>query len=138
MADFMYRKYLDALLSKEEDWIDDPIKVVLVTSAYTSNQDNHEFLSDIPAPARIATSNALTGKSVSAGIADADNAAFPATSGAQCNAYVIYHDTGSDGTSRLIVYVDGATGLPFTPTGGSFNINWPDSQYKIFALGYSS
>ena len=46
---------------------------------------------------------------------------------------MIYIDTGSSGTSRLVAYIDtGVTGLPLTPNGGDVSITWNASG--IFAL----
>jgi hypothetical protein len=54
-------------------------------------------------------------------------------SGATVEALVIYIDTGTAGTSRLIGFIDtGVTNLPVTPNGGDISITWNASG--IFAL----
>ena len=46
---------------------------------------------------------------------------------------MIYIDTGSSATSRLVAYLDtGVTGLPVTPNGGDIAITW--SASGIFKL----
>jgi hypothetical protein len=55
-------------------------------------------------------------------------------SGASVEAIAIYQDTGNEATSRLIAYIDTATGLPVTPNGGDINLNWDTGVNKIFKL----
>ena len=74
-----------------------------------------EFLSDIPAGARVAITDALAGVSVVDAILDFDNPALPDTGGAQAEYLVLFDDTGVEATSRLIHLTDTATGLPITP-----------------------
>jgi ApbE superfamily uncharacterized protein (UPF0280 family) len=83
---------------------------------------------------RVATSAALTGKSSTAGVADASNTTFPAVSGPQITQFVIYQHTGTESTSRLIAYFNSATNLPITPNGGDITIQWDDGANKIFKL----
>jgi hypothetical protein len=65
---------------------------------------------------------------------DADDATFTAVSGANCEALIIYHTTGSNTTSRLIAYIDTATGLPILPNGGDIIVRFSAGADKIFAL----
>lgn len=117
------------------DWINDDIKAVLVdTGAYTVNLATHEFLSDIPVGARIATSSNLAGKTSTAGVADADDITFTGVTGATVEALVLYKDTGVAATSPLIAYIDSATGLPFTPNGSDVDVIWDSGANKIFKL----
>ena len=76
MANALYDKGREAFLAGGINWSGDSIKAVLVdTGAYTVNLATHQFLSDIPAGARIATSANLGSKTVAAGVADAGGAA---------------------------------------------------------------
>lgn len=135
MANAIYGKGREGFLGGDIDWDADVIKAVAVdTSAYTVLIDSHEFLSSISAPARIATSSALTAKTKALGIAGAANVIYPAVTGASIEAIVIYQDTGSPATSRLIAYIDSATGLPVIPNGGDINLNWDAGVNKIFKL----
>lgn len=135
MANSIYKKAKEALLKGEIDLLTDNIKVVLVdTSAYTPNTTTDDFLDDIAGGARIATSGNLSGKSVTGGVFDADDVTFADVTGAESEALVIYQDTGSAATSKLIAYIDTATGLPITPNGGDIIIEWSSAASKIFAL----
>lgn len=135
MANALYDKGREGFLAGDIDWDVDVIKAVLIDAAdYTVNLATHQFLSDIPTAARVATSGALTGKTVTDGVADAADFTFPAVSGDPAEALVIYQDTGSESASRLIAYIDTATGLPVTPNGGDINVAWDDGTNKIFKL----
>ena len=135
MANALYDKGRQGFLEGSIDWETDVIKAVLIDAAdYAVNLAAHQFLSDIPLAARVATSAALTGKTVPNGVADANDLTFPAVSGDPCEALVLYQDTGVAGTSRLIAYIDTATGLPVTPNGGAINVAWDDGPNKIFKL----
>src|SRR4051794_39104889 len=125
MATGLYDKGREGFLDGSIDWDTDNIKAVLVDAgAYTVNLATDQFLSDIAAGARISTSANLGTKTVTAGVADAADVAFTAVSGATVEAIVLYKDTGVAGTSRLIAYIDNATGLPVTPNGGDINVAW--------------
>ncbi|ANO03595.1 hypothetical protein [Mycobacteroides immunogenum] len=137
MANALYDKGREAFATGAINWNGDTIKVVLVDTtagAYTPNLATHQFLSDIAAGARVATSGALTGKTATAGICNAASVTFSAVSGASVEAMVIYKDTGTVGTSPLIAYIDTATGLPVSPNGGDINIAWDTGTNKIFKL----
>lgn len=117
------------------DWTDDNIKAVLVDHG-TDNPDVavDEFLSDIAAGARVATSGNLTGKTFTLGVADCDDIAFGNVSGASCESVVIYKDTGTASTSPLIAKIDTATGLPVTPSGGPITLLVDNGANKLFAV----
>ncbi len=135
MANTLYEKGRQRFLEGQFNWLTDTIKVYLVsTSAYTVNASTHEFISDISSSARIAGPVTLTAKSTAGGAADAADATFTAVSGGAIGAIVIYADTGTEGTSPLIAYLDTATGLPITPNGGDIIVTWDNGANKIFKL----
>ncbi|MGH3725669.1 MAG: hypothetical protein ACRDUS_16290 [Mycobacterium sp.] len=135
MVNIMYDKAYEAFGNAGVAWLTDTIKAVLVdTGTYTLNAATHEFLSDIPSGARIATSAALTSKTNVLGVLDAADASWPAVSGLSGEAVVIIKDTGTAATSRLIFFLDSATGLPVTPNGGDINIQWDNGANKIGRL----
>ena len=135
MANALYDKARQAFLEGSIAWLTDTIKAVLVdTGAYTPNLATHQFLSDIPSGARIYTSVALTGKTSTNGVADANDLTDTAVTGVSCEALVLIKDTGSAATSPLIAYIDTATGLPVTPSGGDILITWDNGANKIFKL----
>ena len=135
MANALYDKGREGFLDGTIDWDTDNIKVVLVDNAdYTVNLATDDFLDDVAVGGRVATSGNLTSKTVAAGVADAADVTFTAVSGDQCESIVIYYDTGSAATSRLIAYIDTATNLPVTPNGGDITIAWDNGANKIFKL----
>lgn len=93
-----------------------------------------QYLSDIPSGARIATSSNLTTKTSTKGVADADDVTFTSVSGAQSEAIVLYKDTGTAGTSPLILFADNYTGLPVTPNGANIVLQWDNGSNRIFSL----
>lgn len=135
MANAIYPKYKEALLDAFTD-IDINMltaKVALIdTGAYTYNSA-HDFWDDVPGGAVIGTPQTLTSKSVTNGVFDAGDVTFTSVSGNTVEALIIYIDTGTASTSRLVAYIDtGVTGLPLTPNGGNVTITWNASG--IFAL----
>lgn len=135
MANAIYPLYKQALLdaSSNVDLNDGDVRVILVdTNDYTYSA-SHDFLDDVPGGARVATSTALQNTTVTNGTFDADDIALSSVSGDQSEALIIYIHTGTEGTSRLVAYIDtGVTGLPITPNGGNINIAWNASG--IFTL----
>jgi hypothetical protein len=129
----LYPKFKQSLLTAGIDVESDDIKVVLVdTGAYTYSSA-HQFLSDVAAGARVATSANLGGKTTVNGTFDASDLTLTAVTGVESEAIVIYQDTGVEGTSQLIAYMDtGVTGLPVTPNGGDITITW--NAAGIFSL----
>lgn len=135
MATALYGKGREGFLDGSIDWDTNTIKAILVDAGqYTVSIDVHDNLDDIAAGARIATSSALTGKTITLGVADADDVTFTAVSGVQSEAIVLYKDSGVESTSRLIAYIDNATGLPVTPSGGDIIVAWDNGANKIFKL----
>lgn len=135
MANQLYGLGREGFLGGDIDWDADTIKVALIdTALYTVDIDVHQFLSSVPAGSRVAVSAALSSKTKALGVAAAANVIFSAVAGADCEAIVIFQDTGVEGTSRLICYIDTATGLPVTPNGGDINLNWDTGPNKIFKL----
>jgi hypothetical protein len=66
---------------------------------------------------------------------DGDDVTFTAVAGgATINYLVIYQDTGTPGTSRLIACIDTATGIPLSTNGGDITIQWDNGANKIFKL----
>ncbi len=112
------------------------IRAILIDSAdYTVNLATDQFLSDIPALARVAVSTALTGVTWdTSAILDADDVVFSAVTGDISEAIVLYMHTGVETTSRLLTYDDTATGLPVTPDGTDITIQWSAGANKIFKL----
>jgi len=125
MANALYNKGREGFLDGNIDWDTDDIRCILIDTAdYTVDLATHDNLDDVPGDARVATSGALTSKTVTDGVADAADVTLSSVTGDTCEAIVIYKHTGTESTSRLIAYIDTATGLPLTPNGGDITIQW--------------
>lgn len=134
MANALYDTGRNAFLTGDIDWVADTIKAVLVDTAdYTVNLSTHDFLDDVAAGGRVATGT-LASKTATAGVADAADLTFSTVTGDVSEALVIYKDSGVEGTSQLIAYIDTATGLPVTPNGGDIVVQWDSGANKIFKL----
>lgn len=135
MANALYNKGREGFLDGSIDWDTDDIRCILIDTAdYTVDLATHDNLDDVPGDARVATSGALTSKTVTDGVADAADVTLSSVTGDTCEAIVIYKHTGTESTSRLIAYIDTATGLPVTPNGGDITIQWDAGANKIFKL----
>lgn len=124
MSNKLYPKYKEALLDglTNIDVKDGTVKLVLVDLADYTYSDTHDFLDDVPSGARVATMTLGT-KTITNGTFDAADNTFPTVTGDQSEALIVYVDTGSDATSRLVAFYDtGITGMPVTPNGGDINV----------------
>lgn len=129
----LYPLAREAFLTGNLSWTGATIKAALVDTGSYTYSDGHQYLSDLGS-AVVATSAALTGKTATGGVADAADLNLPAVTGVDVEAIVLFADSGTAGTSRLIAYIDNATGLPVTPTGGAITVTWDDGPNKVFKL----
>lgn len=133
MANTLYPKGKEKILSGGINYAADTLRAVLVSNAYAYST-NHEFLSDLGANV-LGEAKDLTSKTVTSGVFDADDLTFAAlVAGSTVKAIVIYKDTGVAGTSPLLHYLDTVTGLPLVTTGADIKIQWDSGTNKIFAL----
>lgn len=124
MSNEVYPKAREHFMSGHIDMVNDTIKIVAVDTADYTYATTHESLADIPSAARVSTTAAMTGKTITSGVFDADDPTFSAATGDEFEALVVYVDSGTEATSYLLCYIDTANGLPFTPSGADvvFNI----------------
>lgn len=135
MANALYDLGREAFLDGSADWDTDTIKAALIDAgAYTPNLVTDKFYSAIAGGAIIAAGVALASKTVTLGVADAADVTFALVTGVSIEYIVIYKDTGSSATSRLLALIDTATGLPVTPNGGDITVVWDNGANKIFKL----
>jgi len=139
MANAVYPKAKERGLVGGINWTAGNIRVALVRTSGGSNPYTygaaHQFLSSVHSDARVATSSNFGSKSVTDGVANAANVTFAAVpAGDACQALVIYEHVTDDSDSKLIAYIDSATGLPVTPNGGDITVEWDTGANKIFAL----
>lgn len=127
MSNVRYPAFGEALLNAQIAWMTDTIKLVLVTAGYVYSA-SHKVLSDIPSGDRLSTSPALTGKSITNGVAGAAFTSFPTVTGAQAKAFIAFKSTGTESTSTLICYDDTYTtgdGLPIVPNNNTITVQIP-------------
>ena len=132
MANAIYPLYKQALLQADAN-VDAtataPTAALIDTGVYTYSAA-HQFESDLSGV--IGTNQVLTTPTVGTdGSFDSDNPTWTAvTGGTTVEAIVIFLDTGTPSTARLVYYVDTSqTGLPFTTNGG-------DVTYTVAAGGW--
>jgi hypothetical protein len=137
VASTWYPKYKEALLTgaTNSNPSTGTVKVALIDSADYTYSAAHQFLSDVAGAGIVATSPALANKTFTSGVFDADDTTFTGVTGDQSEALIIYIDTGTAATSRLMLFIDSASsGLPVTPNSGSINVTWDNGANKIAAL----
>jgi hypothetical protein len=129
MANAFYTPGLEGILDRTIDVTAGTIKAALTRGGTFSAA--HKFLSEVSGLSVVAQA-ALGGKTYTGGVLDAGDVTFTAVAaGAACNAVIIYNDTGTPSTSRLIAWIDTGTGLPVTPTGGDILVSWDSGANKI-------
>lgn len=110
----------------------DTIKVALVTSSYTPDQDTHDFFDDVTnevaasgtysaGGGTLANKTVTTDTTDNEGVFDADDLSFTSAT-ITARAAVIYKSTGTAGTSPLIAYID--FGADKISDAGTFTISW--------------
>jgi hypothetical protein len=133
MANAIYPKYKEAILQSaaNSNMSSGTVKVALIDTGTYTYSAAHEFYSSVTGV--VGTPQTIGTKTFINGIFDGDNVTFTAVTGSSVEALIIYIDTGTAGTSRLIAFIDtSVTGLPVTPNGGDIGITWNASG--IFAL----
>lgn len=145
MANALYDLGREGFLAGEIDWDTAVIKTALVRG-YTPNLTTHKFVSDVTGAGGtlVATSTALTAKTIAAGVADAADVTFTAVpAGAAIPYLLIFQSSAVTGgadvaaaAQRVIALLDTTTGvvLPVTPNGGDIIIQWDSGANKIFKL----
>ena len=135
MANVLYPKAKEDFLAGNLNLSSNTVTIALVDTDVYTFSSAHEDRADIPNSAVVATAN-LASKTITSGVFDADDASFTSVSGANCEALIIYHTDvqGGNTTSRLIAYVDSASGLPILPNGGDITVRFSAGANKIFAL----
>jgi hypothetical protein len=133
MANAIYPKYKQALLDGDTniDLNDGTVKVALIDTGVYPYTSTDEFYSSVSGV--VGTPQTINNTTVTNGLFDGDNVTYTAVTGNTAEALLIYIDTGSAATSRLVAWIDtSVTGLPVTPNGGDITIQWNASG--IFQL----
>lgn len=132
MVNALYDKARESFLMGDLDWETQNFKVVGVDATYTPNIATHQYLSDITGV--VCTSSNLSSKSWTAGVADAADVTFPTVTGATIVRWIVYQDTGTSSTSRLVAMYDTASGLPTIPDGTNITVTWDNGASRMFRI----
>jgi DUF917 family protein len=133
MANALYDLGRNAFLKGQIAYLTDTVKAALVDGSYTPDLAADQYWSTAVGNV-VGTPVALSNKTATAGVANADPTVFSSVVGSVVQYIVIYKDTGTNSTSPLIALLDTGTGLPVTPNGGDITINWDTGLSKIFKL----
>ena len=134
MANALYGKGKEKLLTAAINLSSDTIKVALLTSAYSPNLSTDEFHSAISAYI-VGTPQTLGSKTITLGVFDAADITFAAvTAGSTVSRLAIYKDTGLSASSPLLALIDVITGFPLATNGGDIQVVWDSGANKIFSL----
>jgi hypothetical protein len=135
MANAWYNKGLEGFAAGNVDWDANDIRLVCIDHADdTPNVSTDDFLDDLTAPSRVASSGAFGSKTTTDGYLDAADVTLTSVTGDQFESFTIYVHTGTDATARLLIYFDTATGLPLTPDGGNVTVTWQSTSPWIARL----
>lgn len=136
MANVLYDPAREAFLNGEVDWSDDDIKVFLLDSSYTFSAA-HDALGDIDGGARLATSDNLSGKTTTDGVADASDVTFAAVpAGDTITQVVVFKDEGF-GAGVPLVYIDtlaDTNPISIATNDGDIVLRWSNGSDRIFKL----
>jgi hypothetical protein len=133
MPSKLYGNFLKQALNKEIDWDSDTIKVALLSSSYTPNQDTHDYFDDVSSFEVTGTGYTTGGITLASKTSTYDgtnnviilDAADVTWSSSTITARyaVVYDDSGASAASKaLIGYVD--FGSDQSSTNGNFTITW--------------
>jgi hypothetical protein len=134
MASKLYGNFLLKALNKEVDWDSDTIKVALLTSSYTPDQDAHDYFNDVSSAevtgatgytaggATLASKTITYDSGTNVLVLDAADTTW-ASSTITARYAVVYDASGGNAASNaLIGYVD--FGSDQSSSNGNFTITW--------------
>lgn len=132
MASTAYAKAKQAWLAGQLDMDAGNIKAVFIDGAdYTPNFSTDEFYDDVPGGAIVGTPTTLASPTTTDGVFDAADTNMVAVTGDQFEHILLFNDTGTPATSRLVCLIDVAA---TTPNGGDILVQWDSGASKIFRI----
>ena len=135
MANAFYPAFIAAQLGQSisgSPTITGTLKAALIDTADYTYSAAHDFWDDAVAGV-VGTPTTLASQTYTAGLLDAADTTLTAVTGDVAEAIILFLDTGTPSTSRLVAYLDtGVTGLPVTPNGGNIVIGWNASGILQF------
>jgi len=129
----VYPSYKEGLLGADVDWAVDRMKAVAIGEGYVldvASDPGDQFLSDVPAGARMQTSDVLVSKTTTLGVAGAASVTFRNVN-RKIEAVVVYIEGDTDAASRLVAYINTATHLPVHPYGTDAVVSWPAGIFRV-------
>ena len=135
MANQLYPKAKEDFLAGNLNLSSNVVTIALIDTDIYTFSSAHEDRADIPNTAVVKEAN-LASLTITSGVFDAADPTFESVTGANCEALILYHtdQQGGNTASRLIAYIDTATGLPILPNGGDITVRFSTGASKIFAL----
>jgi hypothetical protein len=142
MANAYFTPAVEGFIAGEIDLDTAVIKAAFVRS-YTFSAA-HKFVSDVTTAGGVlnGTSAALTTKTVTGGVFDADDTTVSTTANATNHGILLFQSSAVTGggdvassAQRVIAYYDTGTGLPIQPGTGSTPITWDNGTNKILKVG---
>ena len=131
MADVIYNSFKRDIMNGSIDLDTDTIKVALVTSTYTPDQDAHDNFDDVTnevsgtgytaGGATLGTVTVSVDNTDNEGVFDAADTSWT-TSTITARGAVVYKSTGTPSTSKLICYFDFTSDK--SSSAGTFTIAW--------------
>ena len=135
MSNAVYPKAKQVALGAGLNLAAGTVKAVLVDTASYTYSAAHQSLSDLAAGARVGAAVALSSKTLTDGVFDAADISFAGlTSAPSIEAVVVYVDTGVEGTSPLVAYIDTSSGLPVAAGATQVDVAWDNGTNRIFKL----
>lgn len=132
MASKLYGRVIEKAFNKEIDLDSDTIKVALVGSGYTPNQDTHQYFSDVTSEVTgtgytaggvtLANKTVVYNAATNQLVFDADDVVIPNSTITARYAVIYDASPASNATRPLIGYVDFTSDQ--SSTAGNFTISW--------------
>jgi hypothetical protein len=98
MANALYPKAKEAFLNADINLVTDTISIALVDTGNYTFSATDQYRSDVSNDAIISTAT-LANKTTANGVFDADDATFTSVTGANCEALIIFQNTGNQANS---------------------------------------
>lgn len=136
MANAVYAKAKQSLLNGEINTQAFNYKLLLVDkSIYNVNLSTDQYLVDIPSSSIKAVSANLSNVTNINGVLNANDVNF-SHNGSAFDSLILYQVGTQDSNSRLVIYIDDSTGLPFEGSNSSISITiiWSETVSKILSL----
>lgn len=140
MASAIFNSFKTKVASGSINLASDTIKVMLVESGYSPDEDAHEYRDDVTNEASGAGYTAggaeILNKTVTQdntnnrAVFNGDDVSWAASS-ITARGAVIYKDTGNSATDPLIAYID--FGMDKTSSSGAFSLTWDAAGILLFA-----